>query len=143
MSQPRQPSPLANRVKLAIAESNLSATGLETLIFGKDNRGYISRLLRGVSGGTRTEPWILERLSELLHVRMEWLATGRPPMRESDDARSPKDEAIRIARRWGASPEAIADALAMCKGRLDDRDERGWVTAIMLMHERQRKGGTR
>jgi hypothetical protein len=93
---------LGERVMLAAEEAGFTQTSLERA--ARFSGGYMTRLL------TRPQDRIdmskLERLSDLLGVRMHWLATGREPMREGGQ-RTAVEEGMVIARQYGVTEDVF------------------------------------
>jgi transcriptional regulator with XRE-family HTH domain len=134
---------LGKRIVDAIAERGTTQTALEREVFGETSRGGLSRIVSGSRGAKRSiNPATLDRIAQALGVRFEWLAFGRLPMRDpAGGVLPPKQEAMRIAQRYGVTDAEIAHVLSHAEDIADD-DERGWLEAFLLLHDRRVRAAT-
>jgi transcriptional regulator with XRE-family HTH domain len=133
---------LGKRITEAIARAGTTQTAVERQVFGDQSRGYLGRIIRGERGANAINPDTLDRIAQALGVRFEWLVFGRMPVRDSAAGTvSPKEEAIRIAQRYGVTDEEIAHVLSHAEDIADD-DERGWLEAFLLLHDRRVRTAT-
>lgn len=138
----KEATPLGLRILRACEEEGLTPTGAAAK--AKISGGYIWRIIYGTRGNQSIDPHKLEALSDLLHVRFHWLATGREPMREGAwaGARSPREEAIISARRQGVGEDAIEHVLETMPEVPDTgQDERYWYETFWAEHEKRRRAG--
>lgn len=84
----RKLSPLGGRIYAALLARNWTQNALERTLFPDDKyqgRGRISRYMTGERGMRSLDPFLFERMADLLEVNFHWLVTGRGSMYQGEE----------------------------------------------------------
>lgn len=116
-------TPLGARIMAVASEAGFTQSSLERA--GHFSGGYLNKLLYRPQD--RIDMSKLEKLSDLLGVRMHWLATGRDPKREGEQ-RTSVEEGMIVARGLGVTE----DVFWFVRGRDGDveRSPKEWAVAF-------------
>jgi hypothetical protein len=126
----RDLTPLGKRLLLAAKDASFSPTSLARA--AELAGGHMTKLL--YQPQSRIDLMTLERLCDLLGVRMHWLATGREPMREGG-ARTAVEEAMVMARGLGVTE----DVFWFVRGRAGDIERTAQEWAMAFLEENKRR----
>lgn len=130
----REPTPIGSRILFAAKEAGFTQSSLERA--AQFSGGYLTKLIYNPQD--RIEISKLERLCDLLGVRMHWLATGREPMREGGIL-SPAEQAMIHARELGVTE----DVFWFVRGRdaeepeAEHRNAAAWLSAYLEENKRR------
>lgn len=127
-------TPLGERVIRAAEDAGFTQTSLERA--AKFSGGYLTKLLYRPQD--RIDLSKMERLCDLLGVRMHWLATGREPMREGGP-RTPVEEGMVIARQYGVTEDVFwyVRARDMQRSERENWGHSEWWQAFLAENKRR------
>jgi transcriptional regulator with XRE-family HTH domain len=129
-------STLAGRLAYARELEGRSQNAIEQELIRQKliaSRGTVSRLEGGKRGASTVDPLVLSALARILHVNLEWLASGHGPIRRDGRVqRSPFEEAMAFARQSNCREDAIEAAWAKHKDRSPKLTTYDWVVLIDL-----------
>lgn len=118
-------TPLGERIIAAAGDAGFTPTSLARA--AELSGGHMTKLLYHAQ--SRIDLTKLERLCDLLSVRMHWLATGREPMREGG-ARTPLEEGMVAARGLGVTEDVFWFVRGRDGADETDRTAHEWMMAF-------------
>jgi transcriptional regulator with XRE-family HTH domain len=129
-------STLAGRIAYARDLEGRSQNAIEQELIRQKliaSRGTMSRLEGGKRGGSTVDPLVLSAIARILHVNLEWLASGHGPIRRDGRVqRSPFEEAMAFARQSNCREDAIENAWQKHRDRSPKLTTYDWIVLIDL-----------